>query len=190
MTIQSAVVSNDRRTNEEPRYAGPAVRKTGYQTMLERQEAKAAQFARERRAKELPDSLFANNPEVQRLQTLVTQRENRVRLMNDGQQVLLIRGRIEALRAKLQQKQDEIEGAALDDAFDESQAYERSYALSEDIRRLELSIKSAELAHKVLTTNTMAPRQSELLRAERNQLASLLKMLKLEHLDGENGVTP
>jgi bacterioferritin (cytochrome b1) len=185
-SIRSAVV------NELPREERPIALNTAHlitQAAQERNAAHAARQERERQIAAVPDALFDDHPEVQRLRALVAERERRVAQMGPQHRTRIV-NRIAQLEAEIDLKERELENAALDDVFDEAMSFERSFAVSEDIRRLKAAIHAAELAHDVLSwqINGSSARQQDELRAAREELFTLLKSLKLQHLNAPNGV--
>lgn len=144
---------------------------------------------RERRAAALPDALFDDNPEVQRLRTLVADQERRCRHLMS----IEARGRLEersaALNCEIQGLRAELVGAAIDAAFDDSP---RFVDLRRQIDRAELMLEAVVLARDELPRREeMQHRQSAILRNAQNELAELSKRLKLERVEAdEQGELP
>lgn len=154
-----------------------------FREKCEREEESKACRSLENQIRAVPDALFADDPEVQRLQAQISRMEQRCALVSNVTQTQRLKDRIEAMKAEIAQKEAEISFAAVDDLADDPLTFERAFSLSEEVRRMKLLI---EIGHKAIEKinsrrNGMHEFHDALQRAK-SDLFHYLKGLKRAHL--------
>lgn len=137
-----------------------------------------------KRVDALPDSLFADDPEVQRLTGEAALKELRVKRLALGMPEGDRRRLLEGLRKEIAQTESELLHSALDDALEGDHGFHRTIVLARHIEHLRRVLTAAEMAMSILTKSPLeriAPFVDEAERV-RNALRSYLVDRKRDHL--------
>ncbi|TMW70213.1 hypothetical protein FG147_11480 [Thauera sp. UPWRP] len=149
----------------------------------EREAAKAEQMKIASQIAAVPESTFADHPEVKRQRERVALLERRFELTEDPNQRRRLSEAIAAMRRELVERSADVTNAAIDDLADDPITFRRAFAATEEVRRLTCTIAAAEVALADLNRRFNGQsQQPDQLRAARNELARLLHRLKREHL--------
>lgn len=137
----------------------------------EREAAKAEQMKIASQIAAVPESTFADHPEVKRHRERVALLERR------------LAEAIAALRLEMVERSADVTNAAIDDLADAPITFRRAFAAAEEVRRLTCAITAAEAALAALNRKLNGQsNQLDELRAARSELDRLLHRLKREHL--------
>lgn len=149
----------------------------------EREAAKAEQMKIASQIAAVPESTFADHPEVKRHRERVALLERRFELTEDPCQRRRLAEAIAALRLEMVERSADVTNAAIDDLADDPITFRRAFAATEEVRRLTCTIAAAEAALAALNRKLNGQsNQLDELRAARSELDRLLHRLKREHL--------
>lgn len=156
----------------------------------EAEQARASRLAFAERIAQVPDSLFAEHPEVARLRERAESLERRYRLTEVPDQRRRIAESIARMQNEIVEAESQIGNTAIDDLADEYLTFDRSFAIAEKVRKLQHGIKSAEKALEVLNLRFSGQSaQLDQLNAARNDFGIFVKELKVAHLEAEDRAT-
>lgn len=140
---------------------------------------------RDHRAATLPDHLFDDHPAVKALRADVAVRERRCGHLSAIGAASRLDARAAELRAELERLRAERIDAAIDAAFDGSPRFVELHAR---IAQAELTLEAVTLARAAIPNpGAMTCRQYDLLHRAKSDLGALMKNLKREYLDREEG---
>ena len=152
-------------------------------SIREREDAKAEQMKIASQIAAVPESTFADHPEVKRHRERVALLERRFELTEDPCQRRRLAEAIAAMRLKLVERSADVTSAAIDDLADDPITFRRAFAATEEVRRLTCAITAAEAALADLNRKFNGrSQQLDQFRAARSELDRLLHRLKREHL--------
>lgn len=152
-------------------------------SIREREDAKAEQMKIASQIAAVPESTFADHPEVKRQRERVSLLERRFELTEDPNQRRRLSEAIAAMRLEMVERSADVANAAIDDLADDPITFRRAFAATEEVRRLTCAITAAEAALADLNRKFNGrSQQLDQLRAARSELDRLLHRLKREHL--------
>lgn len=138
------------------------------------------QVDREHKAAKLPDSILDDNLEVQGLRARVADRERRHKHVSALGVGTRLNERESELRTTIEEMRANLVEAALDIVFDDDEIY---LEIREKIRRTELLLDAVLMAKsQIPEREPMESKTGTRLRESQNELQTLAKRLKLEHL--------
>lgn len=139
-------------------------------SIREREDAKAEQMKIASQIAAVPESTFADHPEVKRQRELVALLERRFQLTEEPNQRRRLSEAIAAMRLEIVERSADVTNAAIDDLADDPITFRRAFAAAEGAL--------ADLNRKFNGRS----QQLDQLRAARSELDRLLHRLKREHL--------
>ena len=152
-------------------------------SIREREDAKAEQMKIASQIAAVPESTFADHPEVKHQRERVALLERRFELTEDPNQRRRLTEAIAAMRLELRQRSADITNAAIDDLADNPLTFNRAFDASEEVRRLACTIDAAESALAALNQKRNGrSNQLDEMRTARSELDHLLHRLQREHL--------
>lgn len=152
-------------------------------SIREREDAKAEQMKIASQIAAVPESTFADHPEVKHQRERVALLERRFELTEDPNQRRRLTEAIAAMRLELRQRSADMTNAAIDDLADNPLTFNRAFDASEEVRRLACTIDAAESALAALNQKRNGrSNQLDEMRTARSELDHLLHRLQREHL--------
>ena len=152
-------------------------------SIREREDARAEKVKIAGQIAAVPESTFADHPEVKRQRERVALLERRLERTEDPNQRRRLSEAIAVMRLEMVERSADVTNAAIDDLADDPITFRRAFAATEEVRRLTCTIAAAEVALADLNRRFNGQSQQlGQLRAARSELDRLLHRLKREHL--------